>query len=471
MSECIIGLGNFSRYYLYILGTIIFRCFKDCIFGFISINPESKTSLFGFIPELSNHYLIQDFYRYLSFIIGGLLFMKITKMNLRKEDSELELKKNKNLKLKGLIHNKNIANSEKVSIFKILYVCLIYCLHSEIARIMYLFNFSGLDFWIFDVIFTLFFMDIYFIINYYKHKKYSMGFIIIINTILLLIASFLKNTDTHDDDNPDQNTYQIIEDIIGNNYSFFFIILIFIFLSIFLSFSRVKTKVLMHYNYISPYKIIFYTGINGIIITSIGLLLVSLLECKGKDKTVSNYCIITKTDENDNIKYYHDSIFIYIDELKNTDNYKFYLEIILIIPIFFMVNFFGFTCEILTIYYLNPLYVLVRENLYYFAQRFIFIFVNLDNYNKYISLKQFFILQTSEVTALLGYAVYLEIIELRFCNLDKDLKRKIMERAQRDTIIKHADYNDEDEDNSDFDESYTEEKNNNEDNKSEKEME
>ena len=72
---------------------------------------------------------------------------------------------------------------------------------------------------------------------------------------------------------------------------------------------------------------------------------------------------------------------------------------------------------------------------------------------------------------LLGYAVYLEIIELRFCNLDKDLKRKIMERAQRDTIIKHADYNDEDEDNSDFDESYTEEKNNNEDNKSEKEME
>ena len=189
MSNSIIGLGMVSKYYLYILGTIVFRCFKDCIFGFIGINPRSKTSLFGFIPELSKHYLIQDFYRYLSFIIGGLIFLKISKIILAKEEnnSNLELKIKNSVKGKGLIHNNKTASSEKVSIYNVLYVCLIYCLHSEISRIMYLFDFGGLDFWIFDIIFTLFFMEIYFLIEYYKHKIYSMGFILLINFILLLI--------------------------------------------------------------------------------------------------------------------------------------------------------------------------------------------------------------------------------------------------------------------------------------------
>ena len=67
----IISLGKCSKYYLYILGTIFFRCLKDCIFGFVAIDPESKIGLFGFIPKISGHYLLQDFYKYLSFIFGA----------------------------------------------------------------------------------------------------------------------------------------------------------------------------------------------------------------------------------------------------------------------------------------------------------------------------------------------------------------------------------------------------------------
>ena len=69
-------------------------------------------------------------------------------------------------------------------------------------------------------------------------------------------------------------------------------------------------------------------------------------------------------------------------------------------------------------------------------QRFVFILVNSDNYKYYISLTQFIILQISEITALLGYAIYLEIIELKFCNLDKDLKRNIIERGETETVMK-----------------------------------
>ena len=168
-SKFILGLGNYSKYYLYILGTIFFRSLKDCIFGFISIDPESKTGLFGFIPVLSRHYLLQDFLRYISFILGGLIFIYILKKKESKENYKPSKQSNKYLKLKnkGLIQNKK---NVKFPIYTIIKVCFIFCFHSELSRIMYLFDFNGLDFWIFDI-FTLFFMDTYFAINYYNIKN------------------------------------------------------------------------------------------------------------------------------------------------------------------------------------------------------------------------------------------------------------------------------------------------------------
>ena len=53
-----------------------------------------------------------------------------------------------------------------------------------------------------------------------------------------------------------------------------------------------------------------------------------------------------------------------------------------------------------------------------------------------MTLTQFIILETTEVLAILGYAVYLELIELRFWDLDKDLKRNIIERGFRETPLK-----------------------------------
>ena len=121
-------------------------------------------------------------------------------------------------------------------------------------------------------------------------------------------------------------------------------------------------------------------------------------------------------------------------------------------PIYLSLEFLAFTCEILIIYYLNPLYLLIRENLYYCVLRFVFILSNLDNYGDYMTLSQLLILQASEIIAILGYAVYLEIIELNFCELDKDLRRKIIERGEREILQKSLDdNNNREENNSDDD--------------------
>ena len=185
-------------------------------------------------------------------------------------------------------------------------------------------------------------------------------------------------------------------------------------------------------------------------------------------------------DDNNVTQYYYDNLFKYFEELgdiiKSDDlKYEFYFEIFLITPLYLAINFFEFLCEILIIYYLNPNYVLIRENLYYFVLRFIFILVNKEDYQKYITLKQFFILQTSELLALLGYLVYFEIIELRFCKLDKDLKKNIANRGDRESRITKNPDNSKDNENDNYNEddkssnteSFIEEKENNNGNEEE----
>ena len=63
---------------------------------------------------------------------------------------------------------------------------------------MYIFDFGNLDFWTVDIIFILLFMDIYFVIKYYRHQIFSMGFIIVFDTISLVISSFLPYTNHED---------------------------------------------------------------------------------------------------------------------------------------------------------------------------------------------------------------------------------------------------------------------------------
>ena len=48
---------------------------------------------------------------------------------------------------------------------------------------------------------------------------------------------------------------------------------------------------------------------------------------------------------------------------------------------------------------------------------------------------RFFILESAEILALLGYCVYLQLIELKFCKLDLDLDKNIINRSYRETAI------------------------------------
>ena len=212
-------------------------------------------------------------------------------------------------------------------------------------------------------------MYAYFSIKIYKHQKCSIVFILFTNSILLIWSSFLPMSDDKNNSIFDgKNSYDIIGILTPNILYSIPILLSFIFLSIIISYARVKAKILMDFNFISPYKIIFDIGLIGFFFTGIGLTISTLFKCGGEKDFYENICI-QQNDLKENSDYYFDNIIFYFNDLRKNDS--FYLEIFFVTPLYLIFCFLEFSCEIMTIYYLNPIYIFVKDNLYYFSMRLI----------------------------------------------------------------------------------------------------
>ena len=134
----------------------------------------------------------------------------------------------------------------------------------------------------------------------------------------------------------------------------------------------------MELKYISPYKIIYVTGFLGFFIASILLTFTTIFKCEG---TITNICDVSEYENNKKNKYY-DNLFVYFSNLNyrlKNETIKFWVEILLITPIYLFTNFVDFLIGILMIFYLNPIYLLVRDCLYYGTKNFISFILNFSS--------------------------------------------------------------------------------------------
>ena len=79
---------------------------------------------------------------------------------------------------------------------------------------------------------------------------------------------------------------------------------------------------------------------------------------------------------------------------------------------------------------MNPNFILIKEPIYYGTLRLVSLIYNIKHISAVMYLSQFFLLEFAEIFGLLGYIVYLEIIELKFCGLDTNIRRKIINRNE-----------------------------------------
>jgi hypothetical protein len=120
------------------------------------------------------------------------------------------------------------------------------------------------------------------------------------------------------------------------------------------------------------------------------------------------------------LKFEYNIIDYFIEFKESKRDYKFYLEIFLVNPLFILTKYFQLYFEIQTIFYLNPIYGLLINNICFGVQKFI----NFALYN-FEGVLNFIFSELSEILGIFGYIFYLEILELNFCGLSDNIKKSI----------------------------------------------
>ena len=393
-----ITFGKCSRFYLYILGSGSFKMLSSLILG-SNKDKENEFGLFGFCPVLNQYnfiqsiytyigYFIQSIYTYIGYIIFGLIFYYFkypdkSDLKEKKENKEnYDFPKRVRALYKNISETKNIDKVKKNINLKIFFLCVVFAVHIETKKVLYIQGFQYFNLWTTEIIFMQWLMRKYFTIDYYKHHKISLLFNSIFCSSILILTTFLPNSLYEDGK---ENSFQNIKKKLGSYFYGLLLIVVYMVLSVAFCFTRIYSKVLMQIKFISPYKLVF----------------------------------------SDNLVNYFSSMKSVLDK---GETYQFYGEIFLVSPTCAFANAMEFIFEILTIYYLNPFYILLSNTLYYTISQLIYFMLNLSSDRLVII--HFIITELTEFFTCLGLMVYLEVIELNCWGLNYDLKKTIMEKAE-----------------------------------------
>ena len=104
---------------------------------------------------------------------------------------------------------------------------------------------------------------------------------------------------------------------------------------------------------------------------------------------------------------------------------------------FFFVQYFS----LLTIKNLSPAHYIISIPITFFFQKLfnmiytLFSNKTLFNTDDSIKITKFWLDIIGDIISIIGFLIYLEIIVLKCCNLDHNIKENIMERAQERTLL------------------------------------
>ena len=83
--------------------------------------------------------------------------------------------------------------------------------------------------------------------------------------------------------------------------------------------------------------------------------------------------------------------------------------------------------------YLTPIHQGFSLPIYYFLEKISLIHnINLDPPMKYLN-QTFFLDLSSDIAAIIGFLIFLEIIEFNFCELNRDLRKYIISRSKSES--------------------------------------
>ena len=393
--KCCISFGQKDKKLYILLFATLFRILTTLIYGRNSLEYYEEQSFFIYDSVLKNQIQLQSIMRFLGItILSAFCYIYINYISL----NNLNDSKKKKHKFR-LIYNGLQIDSNK-NILKILFTAFLLVLVEIAAQIYNLFGPCNSDYWPIEMLFNVYFIKKIFKIKLYKHQKYSVGFITIVCSLLKLLSSITANGKIE--------------------LQLFYLPLIFVIILFIKSYTYTKIKWLMDIKYISISKMLLIYGLFGFF-TSLIIYIVTIKYFPSFDEYFGNDDLPTDPLNHEEFIYETFGVIAYM-------------------CFSFLSKFFNmFILKILT-----PIHVLANNSLYYlFIQIPNFILIILGKYNineyeneyenendYYLTITYFLLIN---IFSICGYVIYLELIELKFCGCDYNLKKNIIYRSKSDS--------------------------------------
>jgi len=439
--------GKYNNYYKYILLAIFFSFLSTVLFGIGYCNDTKAIYFANVYPEktketqytLSHHIIIHNIYRYFGILIISIILYNYEKHNSKSKKNEEIIQKNGTEITFGsdleLIHEESKNKVELKYLLFILLIILLYIIQDILTVFYFQFDLSLLNLWILELPFFSFFNYKLLKIKIYNHHKFALYLSVIscLSTKLmsLLIYKFSEN----------------FQDLVYNKHSFLYSIGILSYLIILIirAYTLTELKIFMDYRYISPNKLLIITGILGLLINIIIMLISSYNKCSTFDDIDIHLCNVDYFNLNNTSnreEAYFENIFIYFKILNDSINIDRYYEIIIeVFTCFFgiLIHFCYTYFYFLVIKYLTTIHVIFYSLVYSFSVRIVSLIISHatnTNFSKSpFSLPIFIFTGISDICSGFGICVYCEIFELNFCNFNYNLRRNIIRRGEEDLVI------------------------------------
>ena len=455
-----IGFGKFSKYHRYLLIAIICQFISDYSMGLNKMNKDSNdiNIIFRFYAKLNQHKLVKTFIEFVGFIFGGVILYFIYNILEGKTG-----KKNSMAKVQRK-REKYLENKKNYNYIELFFIGFFISFNKIVVNIAN--NFLALenDFWVLELISITIFSYVILKMKIKNHHKAAI--LIIIPIIFIDFISFWLPDTTSDDCKDDEckeiyltdnNFFELIKIIIEklkNKYQIIIIIFILFILGIILKdFSWVRAKYLIDIRGINPYKILISTGLIGCLLVTICSFILSSVPCytveadnffyinktKSYKKNNTTYnlsneiCFYTEKEKNEsnvNLSLYYDNIIYFFEDEYNLNENFDKLEIFVFIPLYFLMYTTIKIMNVMMVKYLDPNVILINKNIAFFIEGIINYFFIIQFDKNYLIPQKFFLLEIKHLISLISNVVYLEILELKFCNLDYDIRKSIAIRGE-----------------------------------------
>ena len=438
MVRCITG-GNLLSTYRYIGYVIFFTFVKDISFGSHNVEYFKDLRILDSGP-LNNCYFIHQIFCYLVTIIWGFIAYNKENRFISRNSIEYSFKKLENkIKDNQTLDIELIHNEQELKDYPNKYLFIIISIWVVNEEILNYYNsiFMHLDFWMIELIIITYLMVNLLNLKIYSHQRLMMGLTLIpfIIKVVTIILSYLD--ESNELNKEDETNYQYSKDIeklkviyVADKWLIVWFLLYIILIAI-RSYVNTKVKWLIDLKYISLNKILIIYGIVGSIFCLVISLVSTFISCGEFTPNRKEFFEYFCTVEYGNEKFLESFKTYFLSEIEKIKIVWEMLKVIVGIA-----SFIGYRIFFLkTIENLTPIHLIFAFPLHYLINKTYLSILNVikNDGNALIDIEynwvKYGLDYSSDVFSIIGYLIFLEIIELHFCKLDYYLRRKILARG------------------------------------------